>query len=81
MAEINIFASVMYYKILTAKELSIEDFWPLLAPNLSAQLLFLDFILKLLGFWTLFVQQLFRDSFSFSSYSQKKYLGANPSTP
>ena len=40
MAEINIFASVMYYKILTAKELSIEDFWPLLAPNLNAQPLF-----------------------------------------
>ena len=50
MVEINIFASVMYNKILKDKELSIEDFWPVLAPNLSAQPLFQDLILKLLRF-------------------------------
>ena len=44
MAEINIFASVMYYKILTAKELSIEDFWPLSAPNVMSQRFVLDII-------------------------------------
>ena len=50
MVEINIFASVMYYKILTDKELSIEDFWPLLAPNSSAQPLFRDLIFMILRF-------------------------------
>ena len=81
MVEINIFAPVMYYKILTDKELSIEDFWPLLAPYLSAQPPFRDLILKIFRFWTFCVQQLFRNSFLFLSYKQKKYLGANPSTP
>ena len=71
MVEINIFASVMYNKILTLKELLNKNCWPLSALNLMSQHIFLDIILKILIFCTNVVQYVLTKYLYFKRYDTK----------
>ena len=76
-----IFASITCNKIMIGKKIFSKDFGPFLTHNLRGQSLFLDIGRKVLKFETIFVQQMFRNSWPFLSYWEIYILGAVPITP
>ena len=63
------------------KKIYQKDLGPFLTPSLRGQPLFLDIGRKVLKFQTIFVQQVFKNSLPFLSYSEMYILGAVPFTP
>ena len=68
-------------KIFIDKKLFLKDFGPFLTPHLRGQPLLFDIGRKIVKFQTIFIQQMFRNSLPFFSYSEKYILGADPVTP
>ena len=63
------------------KEIFLKYFGTFLTPNLRSQPLFLVIGRKVLKLQTIFVQQMFRNSWPFLSYSEMYILGVVPVTP
>ena len=68
-------------KIFIDKKLFLKDFGPFLTPHLRGQPLLFDIGRKIVKFQTIFIQQMFRNSLPFFSYSEKYISGADPVTP